>query len=124
MSGMRRPNEASDSLSLFPTKRFDSRVLEIDFWIPSEIHAISPSVDRLMQLVEEAQCVQGAKSDLEQALRGALENVIVRGKHGDEKTKVHIRCRCGPGDEISILVTNQGKGLGSAAPLLPSPFRK
>jgi anti-sigma regulatory factor (Ser/Thr protein kinase) len=27
-----------------------------------------------------------------------------------QKTKVHIRCRCQPGKEISIVVTDQGKG--------------
>ena len=32
------------------------------------------------------------------------------GNQEDSKTKVHIRCRCWPGKEISIVVTDQGKG--------------
>ena len=43
------------------------------------------------------------------ALREALANAVV---HGNEKgqIKVHIRCRCGAGNEIAIVVTDQGKG--------------
>ncbi len=34
----------------------------------------------------------------------------MHGNQADSKTRVHIRCRCGPGKEISIVVTHQGKG--------------
>jgi hypothetical protein len=43
-------------------------------------------------------------------LREALENAVVHGNQEDPGKKVHIRCRCGPGNEISIVVTDQGKG--------------
>jgi anti-sigma regulatory factor (Ser/Thr protein kinase) len=78
--------------------------------MPSEIHAISPTVDRLMRLMEGSQCVQGAARNVEVALREALRNAVVYGNQTDPKTKVHIRCRCGPGNEISIVVTRPGKG--------------
>ncbi len=32
------------------------------------------------------------------------------GNHEHPRAKVHIRCRCWPGKEISIVVTDQGKG--------------
>jgi serine/threonine-protein kinase RsbW len=43
-------------------------------------------------------------------LREALENAVVHGNQEDPGKKVHIRCRCGPGNEISIVVTDQRKG--------------
>jgi anti-sigma regulatory factor (Ser/Thr protein kinase) len=86
--------------------------LEIDTWMTSDIHAISPTVDRLMRLIEGSQCVRGAERDVEMTLREALGRGVVHGSQADSKTKVHIRCRCGPGSEITIVVTHQGKGFG------------
>ena len=110
MSGMRSLNRASDSQAPFAGKRSRSSVLEIDSWMASKIQAISPLVDRLMRLIEESQCVPGKEFDVELALREALENAVVHGNQEDPETKVHIRCRCQPGKEISIVVTDQGKG--------------
>ena len=110
MSGMRSLNRASDSQAPFAGKRSRTSVLEIDSWMASKIQAISPLVDRLMRLIEGSQCVPGKEFDIELALREALENAVVHGNQEDPKTKVHIRCRCQPGKEISIVVTDQGKG--------------
>jgi serine/threonine-protein kinase RsbW len=78
--------------------------------MPSEVRAISPLVDRLMRLIEGSQCVPGEEFDVELALREALENAVVHGNQEDPVRKVHVRCRCQPGKEISIVVTDQGKG--------------
>jgi len=110
MSGMQSVNGASDSQSLFSGKRSRSSIMEIDSWMPSAIQAISPSVDRLMRLIELSRCVPGAERDVELALREALGNAVVHGNQEDPGRKVHIRCRCWPGKEISIVVTDQGKG--------------
>ena len=110
MNGMRGLNGASNSQAPFPGKHTRSSTLEIDSWMPSAIQAISPLVDRLMRLIEGSQCVPGAEPDVELALREALDNAVVHGNQEDPETKVHIRCRCGPGKQISIVVTDQGKG--------------
>ena len=47
---------------------------------------------------------------MEMALREALANAVVHGNHEHPRAKVHVRCRCWPGKEISIVVTDQGKG--------------
>src|ERR1700719_2252197 len=109
MNGMRSLNRATDSQS-FSRKRTRSSTLEIDSWMPSKIQAISPLVDRLMRLIEGSQCVPAEEFDIELALREALENAVVHGNQEDPERKVHIRCRCRPGNEISIVVTDQGKG--------------
>ena len=110
MTGMQSMNGPSDSESPFSGKRSRSSILEIDSWMPSAIQAISPLVDRLMRLIEESQCIPGAEPDVELALREALDNAVVHGNQEHPETKVHIRCRCEPGKEISIVVTDQGKG--------------
>jgi serine/threonine-protein kinase RsbW len=78
--------------------------------MPSEVQAISPLVDRLMRRIEGSQCVPGEEFDVELALREALDNAVVHGNQENPETKVHIRCRCQLGNEISIIVTDQGKG--------------
>lgn len=110
MGGMRIQNRAVDSQSKFVGKSSRCPILQIDSWMPSEIQAISPLLDRWMMLIEKSQCVPGEESDVELALREALENAVVHGNREEPKTKVHIRCRCQPGKEISIVVTDQGKG--------------
>ncbi len=110
MNGMRNLNPATDSQSRSSRKRSGSSVLEIDSWMPSKIQAISPLVDRLMRLIEGSQCVPGEEFGVELAVREALENAVVHGNQEDPETKVHIRCRCQPGEEICIVVTDQGKG--------------
>ena len=63
-----------------------------------------------MLLIERSQCVPGEEFNVEMALREALANAVVHGNHEHARAKVHIRCRCWPGKEISIVVTDQGKG--------------
>ena len=110
MAQIQTANRASSSQKPFSGKRSRPSILEIDTWMPSEIQAISPTLDRLMRLVEGLQCIPGAEPDVELAIREALVNAIVHGNQKDPEKKVHVRCRCGPGKEISIVVTDQGKG--------------
>ena len=110
MREMRSSNGAPDFQAEFSPKRFHPSILEIDCWMPSKIHAISPLVDRLMRLIEGSQCAPGAEFDVELAIREALGNAVVHGNQEDPETRVHIRCRCEPGKEVSIVVTDQGTG--------------
>jgi len=108
---MRSLNGATDSQARFSRKNPpSSSVLEIDSWMPSKVQAISPLVERLMVLIEGSQCALGEEFNVEMALREALANAVVHGNHEHPRAKVHIRCRCWPGKEISIVVTDQGKG--------------
>jgi len=110
MNGMRGLNRAPDAELPFSGKCRGSSILELDFWMTSEVRAISPLVDRLMRLVRRSQCVPGEEFDIELALREALDNAVVHGNQENPETKVHIRFRCHPGNEISIVVTDQGRG--------------
>lgn len=110
MNGMRGANAVTSLQPRFSGRRSRSSVLEIDSWMASKIQAISPAIDRLMRLIEGSQCIPGNEFDVELALREALGNAVVHGNQEDPEKKVHIRCRCGPGKGISIIVTDQGRG--------------
>jgi serine/threonine-protein kinase RsbW len=110
MGGTQSLNRAISSQLQSSKKRPRSPILEIDSWMPSQVRAISPLVDRLMKLIEKSQSVPGEEFDAELALREALNNAVVHGNREDPETKVHIRCRCQPGKELFIVVTDQGKG--------------
>jgi serine/threonine-protein kinase RsbW len=89
--------------------------LDIDAWIPSEIKAISPLVDRLMRLIEGSHCVAGEGPAVEVALREALNNAVVHGNRMDARKRVHVRCRCELGKGVSLIVSDQGKGFNPDA---------
>jgi serine/threonine-protein kinase RsbW len=110
MNGMRSLNRAPDAQLPLSGKRSRSSILEIDFWMPSEVRAISPFVDRLMRLIKRSRYVPGEEFDIELALREALDNAVVHGNQENPQTKVHIRFRCHPGNEISLVVSDHGKG--------------
>ena len=95
-------------------------MLEIDAWIPSEISAISPLVERLMRLVEGSHCVTGEETAVELALREALSNAVVHGNRLDARKLVHVRCRCKVGEGISLIVSDQGQGFDPRT--IPDPL--
>ena len=78
--------------------------------MPSEIRAISPLVDRLMRLIEGSRCVPGEEPAVELALREAVNNAVVHGNRMDAHKLVQVRCRCGLGKGLSIVVRDQGQG--------------
>jgi serine/threonine-protein kinase RsbW len=107
---MQNLNGASGSQPQLSRENSFSSILEIDSWMPSKIEAISPLVERIMLLIEGSQCVSGEEFSVELALREALGNAVRHGNHEHPTAKVRIRCRCRPGKEISIIVTDQGRG--------------
>ena len=76
----------------------------------SDINAISGTVDWLMTVIQECNCVPGDERDVEIALREALANAVLHGNHQDAEKKVQINCRIQFGGEVSIIVKDEGKG--------------
>jgi serine/threonine-protein kinase RsbW len=110
MSRMETPNGRTHLRAHLPGTRGGESLLEIDAWIPSELRAISPLVDRLMRLIEGSHCIRGEEHAVELALREALSNAVVHGNRLDAHKLVHIRCRCKVGRGISLIISDQGQG--------------
>src|ERR1700731_3477644 len=119
MNDARSVNVRADLRRAFAGRGAGS-MLEIDAWIPSEISAISPLVERLMRLVEGSHCIRGEESAVELALREALNNAVVHGNRLDAHKLVHVRCRCKVGRGISLIVSDQGQGFDANS--LPDPL--
>ena len=108
MSGMRSLNELSDLRPQFAGKNEDS-FFQIEAWMPSEIKAVGPLVQRLMRLIEGSHCVAGEEPAVELALEEALNNAVVHGNRIDPEKLVQVLCHC-DGKGISIAVKDQGQG--------------
>jgi serine/threonine-protein kinase RsbW len=93
--------------------------IQTEFSLPSEVAAISPSVDKLMLLIKNSRCAPRDETDIEIALREALENAVIHGNHQDPRKHVHVSFCCEAEEEISIVVKDEGQGFDSNA--IPDP---
>jgi|ERR1700680_4645396 len=98
----------------------DKLSLRIDELIPSNVEAISPVVDELMDVINESDCAPKEEFDVETALREALANAIIHGNHQDPNKKVRICCACQPDRGLLIVVKDEGDGFDPAT--VPSPL--
>ena len=95
-------------------------MLELEVSMPSEIEAISPTVEQLMRLLEAWRCIVGNEFAVELALREALNNAVVHGNAMDPNKLVEVRCRCERGNGLWLTVKDQGKGFDPTA--VPNPM--
>jgi serine/threonine-protein kinase RsbW len=113
-------NGGSDLRTHLATTRGGRSLLEVDAWIPSEVKAISPLVERLMRLIEGSHCVTGEEHAVQLALREALNNAVVHGNRLDVRKLVHVRCRCKVGKGIALIVSDEGEGFDARS--IPNPL--
>ena len=109
MSEMRSLNEVSGLQPQF-AERHAGSFFQIEAWMPSEIKAVGPLVQRLMRLIEGSHCVAGEEPAVELALWEALNNAVIHGNRMDGRKLVHVRCRCDSERGISLVVKDQGQG--------------
>jgi serine/threonine-protein kinase RsbW len=109
MSEMRSLNEVSE-LRMQLSGRQAGSSFQIEAWMPSEIKAVGPLVQRLMRLIEGSDCVCGEEASVELALAEALNNAVVHCNRMDHRKLVQILCRCELGKGISVVVKDQGQG--------------
>ena len=120
MAGKQMANRRSGLRPAFGAVRATCSALEIEAWMPSEVKAISPFVNRLMRLIEGSRCVAGSESAVELALREALSNAVLHGNGMDAHKFVQVLCQCELGRGVSIIVTDQGQGFDPSA--VPNPL--
>jgi serine/threonine-protein kinase RsbW len=119
MARIQTANGPSDSRPPFAGRHGDS-FFQIEAWMPSEIKAISPLVDRLMRLIEGSHCVAGEEPAVELALEEALNNAVVHGNRMDGHKVIQVLCRCDSGTGLSLVVKDQGEGFDPNA--VPNPM--
>jgi serine/threonine-protein kinase RsbW len=112
-------NGRSDLRAHLDRTRDGESLLEVDAWMPSEVKAISPLVDRLIRLIEESHCIPGEQSAVQLALSEALSNAVIHGNRLDAHKLVHVRCSCKVGNGISLIVSDQGQGFDAST--IPDP---
>ncbi len=120
MSRTQKTNEESALRPAFAGVNASRSLLKIEAWMPSEMKAISPLVNRLMRLIEGSRCVAGNEPAVELALREALGNAVVHGNGIDAHKLVQVRCECELREGVSIIVTDQGQGFDPKA--VPNPL--
>jgi serine/threonine-protein kinase RsbW len=120
MARMEISNGSSDLRTRLATTRGGRSLLEVDAWIPSEVKAISPLVERLMRLIEGSHCITGEEHAVQLALREALNNAVVHGNRLDASKLVHVRVHCRVGKGISLIVSDQGQGFDART--IPDPL--
>ncbi len=94
-------------------------VIKLTITIAADVQAISPVVDRVMEIVREIQCAAGKEADVEMALREALANAIVHGARQDPAKRVEFCVGCDPAAGLLIVVRDPGEGFDPAG--IPSP---
>jgi len=119
MTGMRSLNGASELRPQFAGRHTDTS-FQIEAWMPSEIKAISPLVNRLMRMIEGSHCVAGEEAGVKLALWEALNNAVVHGNNMEPKKLVQVLCRCDTGKGITLVVADQGQGFDLSA--VPNPL--
>lgn len=86
------------------------KAMEVRFRFLTDVDRISAAVDRIMRLVELSGGVRGEELEVELALREAVIHAMVHGNRMNPDKWVHVRCRCEPGNGVSIVVGNEGQG--------------
>jgi serine/threonine-protein kinase RsbW len=84
--------------------------MSLQFSFPSDVNAISASVERTMEMIRASGCALASETDLEITLFEALANAVIHGNAQDASKQVHIVCECRPGKEILIIVRDEGCG--------------
>jgi anti-sigma regulatory factor (Ser/Thr protein kinase) len=111
------------TLTLLPCTSDDVSFVELRQSFPSQIHAISPFVDRLMSFITKSRSKDGSETDIEMALIEALENAVVHGNCEDPHKPVYVTCRCTAEGEVSITVQDEGQGFDTGTCTI-QPLRK
>ena len=58
-------------------------VSRLDVTVPGDVSAVTPAVERIMEIVREMGCAAGKEFDIELALSEALANAVEHGCAGD-----------------------------------------
>src|SRR5262245_1102830 len=75
---------------------FEARdlIVKVDMVLPADVNAISPVVQKVMDIVTQMGCAAGREFEIELALREALANAIEHGSGNDPSKQVECCVAC------------------------------
>ena len=85
-------------------------LVRLDVSLPGDPRAISPLVDRALDLARSMKCAEGKEFEIETALREALANAIRYGCEHDPNRTVRCIVACDESRGMLIIVRDPGKG--------------
>ena len=88
--------------------------------IPGSVDAIPPVVERVMGVVQEMDCAEGAEFEIEVAVNEALANAVEHGCGHDASKEVSVTVECDPRKGMLIIVRDPGTGFEPKQ--IPSPI--
>ena len=95
-------------------------LVRLDVELPGEASAITPAVDRVLNLVREFACAEGKEFEIEMAVREALANAVRYGCGRDPGKTIQLSVACDQARGMLIVVRDPGPGFDPAA--VPSPI--
>jgi serine/threonine-protein kinase RsbW len=100
-----------------PCIEFDREdlLVRLDVTIPGDPAAVSPLVDRVIDLVESMECAAGKEFEIETGLREALANAIRHGCQHDASRMIQCAVACDHNRGVLIVVRDPGAGFDPAS---------
>jgi len=113
--------EQEDHAGLAPCEFMASNLIwRVDVIVASTVEAITPIVDKLMQLFRANHCPPRTEFALEMLLREAIANSIIHGNRENPRKHVRICCAYDPNRGMLIIVKDQGEGFDLST--IPNPL--
>ena len=103
----------------FASTMASSSFVELRNTLPSHVDIISPFVDQQMRFLARFPRANANTFEIELALREALANAIVHGNREHPHKLVYVKCRCTTQGDVSITITDEGRGFNDDA--VPDP---
>ena len=96
-----------------------SLAVRLDVELPGDAAAITPVVDRVLDMVRDTGCAQGKEFEIEIALREALANAVRYGCAHNPSKMVQLSVACDQERGMLIVVRDPGPGFDPAQ--VPTP---
>lgn len=98
----------------------DKLILRLNLTVPGEKGAVTPVVERIMQIVRDLGCAQGKDHEIELAVQEALANAVIHGCREDPEQSVQVTVGCETDKGILIIIRDPGRGFDPHE--IPSPL--